>query len=86
MHQLKTTNVEVVAREEWRYQRERIPRRRVKQSMSRRSYCHDNAEGKSFRSRLKTEPRDGGSLPRLAEARLKFAYYNAERRHPSLDY
>ena len=58
------------------------------QSMSRRGNCYDNAHAESFWSRLKTELRDGGSFPGLAEARLEIshyiAYYIAERRHSAL--
>jgi transposase InsO family protein len=61
-------------------------------SMSRRGSCYDNAHAhaESFWSRLKTELLDGGSFPRLEEARLEIshhvAYCNAERRHSALGY
>jgi putative transposase len=55
---------------------------------STRQLLRDNAHAESFWSRLKTELLDDGTFPSLAESHLGIshfiAYYNAERRHPSL--
>ena len=67
-----------------------LTRHEAQRSMIRRGNCYDNAHAESVWSRLKTELRDGGSFPGLAEARLEIshyiAYYNAERRHSALGY
>ena len=67
-----------------------LTRHEAQRSMIRRGNCYDNAHAESVWSRLKTELRDGGSFPGLAEAWLEIsyyiAYYNAERRHSALGY
>lgn len=70
--------------------RDLLTKHEAAQSMSRRGNHYDNAQAESFWSRLKTELLDSGSFAGLAEAQLEvahyIAYYNAERRHSSLDY
>jgi putative transposase len=63
----------------------------LRQSMSRRANCYDNAQAESFFARFKTELLEGGSFANLEQARSEtFSYieghYNLDRRHSALCY
>lgn len=63
----------------------------LRQSMSGRGNCYDNAQAESFWARFKTELLDGGAFRSLDEARSETfsyieGYYNQTRRHSALGY
>lgn len=63
----------------------------LRQSMSGRGNCYDNAQAESFWARLKTELLEGGAFRSVDEARSETfsyieGYYNRTRRHSSLGY
>ncbi len=63
----------------------------LRQSMSGRGNCYDNAQAESFWARFKTELLDGGAFRSLDEARSETfsyieGYYNQSRRHSALGY
>jgi transposase InsO family protein len=63
----------------------------LRQSMSGKGNCYDNAQAESFWARFKTELVDGGVFRNLAEAISETfsyieGYYNRIRRHSSLGY
>lgn len=63
----------------------------LRQSMSRRANCYDNAQAESFFARFKTELLEGGSFANLEQARSETfsyieGYYNCHRRHSALGY
>jgi hypothetical protein len=69
--------------------RKLIRRACLKQSMSGKGNCYDNAQAESFFSRFKTELVEGGVFTSLEEARIEIfdyidCYYNRKRRHSSL--
>ena len=65
---------------------------KVRQSMSRKSECYDNANAESLWSRLKTEleiPKDGyGNIQELKTVLFEYieGYYNPKRLHSSIGY
>lgn len=64
---------------------------RLRQSMSGRGNCYDNAQAESLWARLKIELLEGGTFPDLETARSETfsyieGYYNRVRRHSSLGY
>lgn len=68
-----------------------LKRCRLRQSMSGKGNCYDNAQAESFFSRFKTELIEGGVFASLEEARNEiFAYiegfYNPHRLHSTLGY
>ncbi len=63
----------------------------LRQSMSGRGNCYDNAQAESFWARLKTELLENGAFRNVEEARSETfsyieGYYNRIRRHSSLGY
>jgi transposase InsO family protein len=63
----------------------------LRQSMSGRGNCYDNAQAESFFSRFKTELIEGGSFESVEQAKSEIfsyieGYYNRIRRHSSLGY
>lgn len=63
----------------------------LRQSMSGRGNCYDNAQAESFFARFKTELVEGGVFETAAEARSESfsyieGYYNRIRLHSGLDY
>lgn len=65
--------------------------RRLRQSMSGKGNCYDNAQAESLWGRLKIELLEGGTFPDLETARSEIfsyieGYYNRVRRHSSLGY
>jgi transposase InsO family protein len=63
----------------------------LRQSMSGKGNCYDNAQAESFFSRFKTESLEGGVFKDLVQARSKIfsyieGYYNRVRLHSSLGY
>lgn len=63
----------------------------LRQSMSGRGNCYDNAQAESLWARLKIELLEGGTFPDLETARSETfsyieGYYNRVRRHSSLGY
>lgn len=63
----------------------------LRQSMSARGNCYDNAQAESLWARLKIELLEGGTFPDLEAARSEIfsyieGYYNRVRRHSSLGY
>jgi transposase InsO family protein len=63
----------------------------LRQSMSARGNCYDNAQAESFFARFKTELVEGGIFETAAEARSETfsyieGYYNRIRLHSALDY
>ena len=63
----------------------------LRQSMSGRGNCYDNAQAESFWARLKTELLENGAFRSVEEARSETfsyieGYYNRVRRHSSLGY
>ena len=65
---------------------------KIRQSMSRKSKCYDNANAESLRSRLKTEleiSKDGyENIQELKTVLFKYieGYYNPKRLHSSIGY
>lgn len=71
--------------------RELLGRTGLRQSMSGKGNCYDNAQAESFFSRFKTELVEGGVFETAAEARSESfsyieGYYNRIRLHSALDY
>jgi putative transposase len=71
--------------------RNMLAEHRLRQSMSGRGNCYDNAQAESFWARLKTELLEGGAFRSLSEAFTEIlsyidGYYNRIRRHSSLGY
>lgn len=63
----------------------------LRQSMSAKGNCYDNAQAESFFSRFKTELIEGGVFASLAEARSEIftyieGFYNPHRLHSTLGY
>lgn len=63
----------------------------IRQSMSGKGNCYDNAQAESFFSRFKTELVEGGAFESVSQARSEVfsyieGYYNRIRRHSSLGY
>ncbi len=63
----------------------------LRQSMSGKGNCYDNAQAESFWARLKTELLEGGAFRSVEEARSETfsyieGYYNRIRRHSTLGY
>mgnify|MGYP000049963203 CR=1 FL=1 len=63
----------------------------LRQSMSAKGNCYDNAQAESFFSRFKTELVEGGHFESVEQARSEIfsyieGYYNRIRRHSSLGY
>ena len=63
----------------------------LRQSMSGRGNCYDNAQAESFFSRFKTELLEGGVFEDIEQARLEIfsyieGYYNRVRLYSGLDY
>ena len=63
----------------------------LRQSMSARGNCYDNAQAESLWARLKIELLEGGTFPDIETARRETfsyieGYYNRTRRHSSLGY
>ena len=63
----------------------------LRQSMSGKGNCYDNAQAESFWSRLKTELLEGGAFRSIEEARSEVfsyieGYYNQVRRHSAIGY
>lgn len=63
----------------------------LRQSMSGKGNCYDNAQAESFFSRFKTELIEGGVFASLAEARSEIftyieGFYNPHRLHSTLGY
>jgi len=71
--------------------RDLLKRWRLRQSMSAKGNCYDNAQAESFFSRFKTELVEGGVFSSLAEARSEIftyieGFYNPHRLHSTLGY
>lgn len=71
--------------------RELLARCGLRQSMSGRGNCYDNAQAESFFSRFKTELVEGGVFETVDQARAEAfsyieGYYNRIRLHSSLNY
>lgn len=71
--------------------RKLLTEKRLRQSMSGRGNCYDNAQAESLWARLKIELLEGGAFPDLETARSETfsyieGYYNRVRRHSSLGY
>lgn len=69
--------------------RSRLANYRLRQSMSAKGNCYDNAQAESFFSRFKTELVEGGAFSSVEEARSEAfsyieGYYNTKRIHSSL--
>jgi len=63
----------------------------LRQSMSGKGNCYDNAQAESFWARFKTELLDGGLFESVDQARTETfsyidGYYNRVRKHSSLGY
>jgi putative transposase len=63
----------------------------LRQSMSGRGNCYDNAQAESFWARFKTELLEGGAFRSVDEARSEIfsyidCYYNRIRRHSAIGY
>ena len=63
----------------------------LRQSMSGKGNCYDNAQAESFWARLKTELLEGGAFRNVDEARSEVfsyieGYYNHIRRHSAIGY
>ncbi len=63
----------------------------LRQSMSAKGNCYDNAQAESFFSRFKAELIEGGIFESIEEARTEIfsyieGYYNRIRRHSALGY
>jgi transposase InsO family protein len=68
-----------------------LKRCRLRQSMSAKGNCYDNAQAESFFSRFKTELIEGGVFASLEEARSEIftyieGFYNPHRLHSTLGY
>lgn len=68
-----------------------LRREGLRQSMSGRGNCYDNAQAESFFSRFKTELIEGGAFEDIEQARSEIfsyieGYYNRVRLHSSLGY
>lgn len=71
--------------------RKLLSTRGLRQSMSGKGNCYDNAQAESFWARLKTELLEGGAFRSVEEARIETfsyidGYYNRIRRHSALGY
>lgn len=71
--------------------RELLRKEGLRQSMSGKGNCYDNAQAESFFSRFKAELIEDGEFENLAEARSEIfsyieGYYNRKRLHSSLGY
>lgn len=71
--------------------RELLGRHKLRQSMSGKGNCYDNAQAESFFARFKTELVEGGVFEDVAQARSETfsyieGYYNRIRRHSGLGY
>lgn len=71
--------------------REYVKEKGLRQSMSGKGNCYDNAQAESFFSRLKAELLEGGVFADLREAKLEVfsyieGYYNRVRLHSGLGY
>ena len=71
--------------------RKLLSERGLRQSMSGKGNCYDNAQAESFWARLKTELLEGGAFRSVEEARIETfsyieGYYNRIRRHSALGY
>ena len=71
--------------------RELLQRHGLRQSMSGKGNCYDNAQAESFFARFKTELVEGGLFETMEQARSETfsyieGYYNRIRRHSSLGY
>jgi transposase InsO family protein len=71
--------------------RKLLSTRGLRQSMSGKGNCYDNAQAESFWARLKTELLEGGAFRSVEEARIEIfsyidGYYNRIRRHSALGY
>ncbi len=71
--------------------RKLLSRHGLRQSMSGKGNCYDNAQAESFWARLKTELLEGGAFRSVEEARSETfsyieGYYNRIRRHSALGY
>lgn len=71
--------------------RELLRRHDLRQSMSGKGNCYDNAQAESFFARFKTELLEGGAFESLEEAESEIfsyieGYYNRVRLHSSLGY
>lgn len=71
--------------------RKLLSERGLRQSMSGKGNCYDNAQAESFWARLKTELLEGGAFRCVEEARSEVfgyieGYYNRIRRHSALGY
>lgn len=69
--------------------RSRLTHYGLRQSMSAKGNCYDNAQAESFFSRFKTELVEGGAFSSVEEARVEAfsyieGYYNTKRIHSSL--
>ena len=71
--------------------RELLKKNALRQSMSGKGNCYDNAQAESFFSRFKAELIENGVFKDIDQARLEIfsyieGYYNLRRLHSSLDY
>ena len=71
--------------------RELLARQELRQSMSGKGNCYDNAQAESFFARFKTELVEGGVFEDVAQANSETfsyieGYYNRIRRHSGLGY
>ena len=71
--------------------RELLRQSRLRQSMSGKGNCYDNAQAESFFSRFKTELIEGGAFENIEQARSEIfsyieGYYNRVRLHSGLGY
>ena len=71
--------------------RQLLQQKGLRQSMSGKGNCYDNAQAESFFSRFKTELLEGGVFEDLEQARSEIfsyieGYYNRTRLHSSLGY
>lgn len=71
--------------------RELLRKNGLRQSMSGKGNCYDNAQAESFFSRFKTELIEGGAFEDIEQARMEIftyieGYYNRVRLHSGLGY
>jgi putative transposase len=71
--------------------RELLERQELRQSMSGKGNCYDNAQAESFFARFKTELVEGGVFEDVAQAKSETfsyieGYYNRIRRHSGIGY
>lgn len=71
--------------------RELLSKNGLRQSMSGKGNCYDNAQAESFWARLKIELLEGGTFPDVETARSEVfsyieGYYNQVRRHSAIGY